>query len=317
MENRKDKQLGALGLCAVTIVYSMFIPQMGWKIVLPVTMGNLLIVTFGKSIRTVKTTGTAKALSVPLFLWNILMLSIMARELSSVHMVDTPLPGLLLLLLAAYSVKRKVLTVVGAVLMFFIVGIYGTLYIFALPNVDMTKRAVESGKELTAIAYSLFPILFIYMYRGEKKRQKFVWALGAAVMALGAAIITTGMNAPNFYIASMSVNVLGTMERLEPFVASAITMGGFCLVGVLFRVNEIIWDEMWEIKKNFPLKIILLLSGGGVILSGRVDRKLLALGTTVCWGIVPIITQLIVQRKKDEKKSKNFKKMLDKWEDIC
>ncbi len=317
MGNIKDKQIGALGLCAVSVISVLFLPQLGWTAVLPVATGALLIVTFGKSVRNVEPTASVKILSVPLFLWNVVMLSRVGWELSAVQRVDSLLPGLLLLLLGAYGIKKKVLPVVGAVLIFFVIGIYGVICIFAFPNVELANLYPDHREDLTGIAYGFLPVLLLYMYKSKGRKLKLAWGLGGVVLALAAAVITEGMNAPNFYTASMSVNLLGAMERLEPFVASAMTAGGFCLIGMLFRVNEIIWNELWEYKKNFPIEIILLLSALGMFLFTRIGVKMLDLGTTVCWGLVPIITQLVAYRKKDEKNQKNFKKMLDKWEDIC
>lgn len=294
MGNTREKQLGALGLCAFSVPAVLFLPQAGWESVLMVTLGSLLVVTFGRPV----TENTGKLLSLPLFVWNILMMGKLAWEISTIYGTENPLPGLLLLLLAAYGVKKQAVPVVGAVLGFFIIGIYGSLYLFALPNVELERLIPEREGELWGIAYGFLPMLLLYMHKEKDRRQRFLWTGAAAILALGAAVIKEGMGAGDFYTAAKSVNLFGTMERLEPFVASAVTAGGFCLLGLLMNVNETIWMRLRKESKKCPTEYLLILSMGVCIIASGIKNEAWALGTTLCWGLIPILTQLVVSKKK-------------------
>ncbi len=294
MGNTRDKQLGALGLCAFSVPAILFLPQMGWESVLLVTVAGILVVSFGRAVAG----PTGKLLSLPLLLWNTLILGKLAWEISSVYGTDNPLPGLLLLLLAAYGVKKQAHPVVGAVLAFFLMGIYGILYLFALPNIELKRLIPERETEIWSMAYGFLPLLLLYMYKEEGRKQRFLWTGIGAVLALGAAMVTEGVGAENFYTAAKSVNLFGAMERLEPFVASAVTAGGFCLLGLILIVNENIWTGMWSEKKSYPVEFMILPSIAVCLVAPRIENEIWALGTTLCWGLIPVITQFVVYKKK-------------------
>lgn len=293
----KEKQIGALGFCAFSIPGILYLPQREWGWMLVILGASMLITAMGKPLSMENPSKSLRLLMIPLFLWNVVMISRIVWDISAVHRVASPLPGVLLLILGAYGVKKRVLPVVGAVLMFFLVGIYGILYLFALPEVQWDRVVWGEQWNPVGIAYGFLPLLLLYMYRGENKKGRWIWLLMGAGLTIGAAVITKGLNAPNFFTASMSVNVLGTMERLEPFVGVAVTAGGFCLMGMLFRVNENLWEIIWMQKKKYPLEIIMIIGIMGIWLIPRGETGIIDLGTTVCWGLIPILTQLVVSGK--------------------
>ncbi len=296
MEKGDAKQLGALGFCAFSVPAILLLPQTGWESVLLAVAGCILVVTFGRPV----TGRDCKALSVVLLLWNILLMGKLAREISLLYGTDTPLPGLLLLLLSAYCGKKGAGPVVGSVLSFFLIGIYGVLFVFAVPDMDLGRLMPERETELLNLPYGFFPLLILYMYRGGRKTGA-MWAAIGGALAVGAALITEGLGAPDFYTASQSVNLFGTMERLEPFVASAVTAGGFCILTTLIRVNEGLWEGLRKEKKNYPIELFLLPSLALCILASRIPHRIWALGTTLCWGLIPILTQVIVPKEKAQK----------------
>ena len=299
MDNVREKQIGALGLCAFSAPAILFLPQADWRWTTVVVGMAMLIMIFGKPVDTGNSAKKMRFVGIPLFIWNIIIMSKTAWDISGIHGVSSPLPGLLLLLLAAYGVKKEVLPVVGAVLVFFIVGIYGILYLFALPDTELTKTVWQTQGGLNGISFGFLPILLLYMYKGERRKEREIWALIGLLLVLGAMLITKGMGASTFYTASMSVNVLGAMERLEPFVGVALTVGGFCLMGMLLSVNQSLWEKMKMEKRKYPIVLLTIVAGIGIWLVRKVDARIIEIGTTVCWGFVPILTQLVVTGKKE------------------
>ena len=294
MDNTRDRQLGALAFCGFSVPAVMYLPQAGWEAVLPVVAGIVLVVTFGKPV----VDNPGKLLALPLIIWNVLIMGKLAREIGTIFGTQSPLPGLLLLLVGAYAAKKRTIPTVGAVTAFFLIGIYGIMYLFAVPDLEPYKLIPSKEENVLGLAYGFMPLLLLYMYKENEKKQKFLWMGAAALLALGAAVITEGMGAEDFYTASKSVNLFGTMERLEPFVASAVTAGGSCTLGIIITVNERLWDGIQKEKKKYPIEFMILPSLALCIMAPAVPERIWTIGTTLCWGLIPIITQFVVSKKK-------------------
>lgn len=93
--------------------------------------------------------------------------------------------------------------------------------------------------------------------------------------------------------------MLGVMERLEPIVSAALFMGFFALESLLLeagreqieRAAPIIAGKRWA---RAALGIAVF---GLSFLTDGIPAEVWALGAAVCWGIVPLLTQLIVAIK--------------------
>ncbi len=317
MNRIQGKQLTAWGICAMSVPAVLFLPQVGWEAVLLVTVGTFLVVSFGKPMAQESMGKWESALGIPVYLWNVVMLSVIAGEISDLYGMDSPLPGILLLILAAYGFRKGAIPVVGAVLLFFIAGLYGILFLFSLQNIEMANLLPEKQEHLQNLAFGFFPILLLYVcpLQGRNYRP---WAMVASgILSVVAAMVTEGVGARDFYTASKSVNLFGTMERLETLVACGGTLGAFCFMGMLFFVNKNLRGKRGEEKNNSEILWILIASGIGILMIPHIDRRIITIGTTLCWGLVPLLTQLVVSGKNIRKNSKNLKKTLDKWEDIC
>ena len=102
-----------------------------------------------------------------------------------------------------------------------------------------------------------------------------------------------------FYTVSQSLSVLDVMERLEPLVSAALLMGFFALESLLFasaraqleRVVPEIFRTPWG---SWALGALTF---GLHFVTGSIGENAWALGAAVCWGILPLLTQLIVAIK--------------------
>ena len=89
------------------------------------------------------------------------------------------------------------------------------------------------------------------------------------------------------------------MERLEPLVSAALLMGFFALESLLFasaraqleRVVPEIFRTPWG---SWALGALTF---GLHFVTGSIGENGWALGAAVCWGILPLLTQLIVAIK--------------------
>ena len=89
------------------------------------------------------------------------------------------------------------------------------------------------------------------------------------------------------------------MERLEPLVSAALLMGFFALESLLFasaraqleRVVPEIFRTPWG---SWALGALTF---GLHFVTSSIGENAWALGAAVCWGILPLLTQLIVAIK--------------------
>ena len=135
-------------------------------------------------------------------------------------------------------------------------------------------------------------------------------ALGLGALTLLPAVlaaVTAGCLSPRltqqlelpFYTVSQSLSVLDVMERLEPLVSAALLMGFFALESLLFasaraqleRVVPEIFRTPWG---SWALGALAF---GLHFVTGSIGENAWALGAAVCWGILPLLTQLIVAIK--------------------
>ena len=308
MTVRERKQLGALLFCAMAAVGILYLSQGKGLWVLGIVLSATVLLYFGKPVDMGEHGIVFSLLSYGVFLWNILLLGKLAQGVSQINGTESPLPGLFLLLLCGYGLQRKNLLSLASVIFFAFAITMGILFLFSLPAVELGNIRLEERRGIEFLPYGLLPILFIYVYRGKENTSSLRWSLGILALLGGIVLSTAGLGAADFYTASKSVNLLGAMERLEPFVAALTTAGGFCTMGFLLLVNRNLVDFR-EIQKRIWMEKGEILCGIlSLLLINRIPESYLALGTTVCWGVIPVIQQGVVILKENAKKLKKSEK---------
>lgn len=302
MNQTESKQLAALGFCAYTVPAILLLPQTGWlwALIASVTVAVLLL---QKNIQLDCQSTFCKGILVAVFVWNLLLLGKFSRLLAFPE--NKELIGLLLLLLSAYAAGKKVVPRVAAVVFFFLAAMYAALLGFALPNIQPERITPTCSTDWTLLPFALAPTLLLYIRKDGAATSQWKWLLGGIILAVLAAVVTAGMNAADFYTAAKSVNILGTMERLEPLVSAALTAGGFCLLGLICEVNQKILCTIFEAQEGQLTPVNFLGGVGGFYLAPQLPSSLIALGTAIFWGAAPFLIQLVVSSKKFEKFEKN------------
>ncbi len=274
----QGKQQSALLFCASSVPSVMLLAKMGWLLAGAAAILTSILCVFLRRGELPKVT----------LVWNYIALGAAAELLCSAYEQGNELIGLLLLLLAAYAAGKNAMHRIAAVAIFILAILYCMLLGFSLPTIDSIKPCT-SGKWYL-LASALTPMLFVNG-RGANK-----WSLGAFVLlTLTVALVTAGSE--SFYAAMKSVSILGIMQRLEPLVSVALTIGGFCLLGAICNVNRELLGraERWNAVLNF------ILGGIGIWLSRMIGAEVLAIGTAIFWGILPLATQFLEKLKKFEK----------------
>ena len=316
MTQASSRQYGALGFCAFSVPAVLLLPGAGW---LWATLAALAVAVFlFLGFRLQRKTGLSPAeiaarwkvgrvlLLLALF-WNLLLLGAAAKQLCAAFPdgSDTPLIGLLLLLLASYAAKRERGPRVAAILFFFLLGLYGLLFGFSLTELRLSYLHPVRQVNPVRISTALVPLCLLYLPCGAKKKG-YLWCLAGVVLAFVAAFMTAGILSPTvaaeegfaLYEAAKSVSIFGVIGRLEPLVSMAVSLGGFCLLYLICSANCSLLRAIVPEKKTENFSINFFAGALGIWLSGLLSGSWIALGTTIFWGIFPLGTLLLGSRKK-------------------
>lgn len=315
------RRLYALGFCAFTVPAILLLPRTGWQWALLASAASACLLAVLIRLRrsaplplavTAAKTDAGKLLLIGALLWNFLMLGTVSRLLCIGYPTgDTmPLVGLLLLLLAMYAAQKgsKVVARASAIVFFFLIGLYLLLLGFSLPNMRADWLKAVPSPQWAILPAALSPVPVLYLHREERGKPTF-WLLGGVLLAGAAALVCAGSLSAQvaaeeqfpFYTAAKSVSVLGAMERLEPLVSAALTAGAFCLLGLLGCANREILSALLPNSEKLSNLANVLLGGAGLWLTGLLPLWFIGLGTTIFWGIFPLITLLLGSSKKYKK----------------
>lgn len=311
----EGKKLVALSFCAFTVPAVLILPSAGWlwaglaTLISGVLLWGLLWLRRGSLTEETSKKPLGKALLLALFLWNLIALGMAARQLceSFPTAQDSPLVGLLLLLLAAYCGKKRSLPV-GAVCFFLLLGLYGLFFAFALPDLNGEYLRPQGAPPLRTLTAALLPLNAVWLCKDKKKFSVF-WIIGGVAFAVAASVVTAGiLSAPvaaqmkfPFYEAAKSITLLGSIQRLEPLVSAGLCLGGFCLLSLLCAVNEELVSALAPQRKKLS-SLTNFLAGGAVCLASQhFSSNFIALGTTIFWGILPFFLLLVVNQKNIKK----------------
>ena len=202
----------------------------------------------------------------------------------------------------------KQATKVCGVLFLVLAGLYTIIILAAAKNVQLRWMEPWGGARQTLeVVPPLLVLTCLRFLPGRKAAVKSGWLGLLAVCPAAFAALTAGCLSPRLtqqltfpcYTVSQSLSVLGVMERLEPIVSAALFMGFFALESLLLeagreqieRAAPIIAGKRWA---RAALGIAVF---GLSFLTDGIPAEVWALGAAVCWGIVPLLTQLIVAIK--------------------
>ncbi len=319
--NSEAKQLGALSFCAMSVGAVLLLPSSGWLCAgLAGAVVTALVWLFQRQPcdeRIFDRTSehlAGKALLTATYLWNCLAMGAAARALCGTFPTaqPTPLIGLVLLLLAAYAAQNGRLLPVAAICFFFLLGLYGLLFGFALPDLRGQWLAPTFATDWAALSAVLLPMNALWL-SGEKPARIWPWLAGGTALAVLASIVTAGSLSPRiareltfpFYEAAKSVSILGVIQRLEPLLSAGLCAGGFCMLGLLCQVNGKTVKVLRPGKTSHPGTVNFLLGTGGYFLSGLLPGWVFAIGSAIFWGFFPFLLQYLALEK-------NFKKIRKK-----
>lgn len=196
----------------------------------------------------------------------------------------------------------------AGVLCLFLLVLYGTVGVFALPDVELSDLRPAGTWEhgLWAVGLFLLPAGVWYLpCRCEKKPN----LLPALLLPIGGAVlaaVTAGVLSPllasslpsPLYTLAQSVSLFGVVERIEPLLSAAMTMGVFCLLSAMACACRALMDQICPWKWSGVVACVV--AGGLMGVAGKVPVITIAVGGVIFWVLVPILSLSVVQKRREK-----------------
>lgn len=214
---------------------------------------------------------------------------------------------LALAVLANETGARQAARACGA-LFLLLAGLYTIILLAAAKSVEISWLSAWGGARQTLkVIPAMLVLSCLRFLPQEEGGKRGIWYLTLLFVPSMMAAITAGCLSPRltqqlelpFYTVSQSLSVLDVMERFEPLVSAALFMGFFAMTSLLLAASRAQWEAAIPASSAKKQSIVVLgaLALGASLLTGRINENLWALGAAVCWGIWPLLTQLIVAIK--------------------
>ena len=241
-----------------------------------------------------------KWILVPVLLWTITAMAWTAVLADGAFpMIDGfPSLGWVLLLLAAVGCRKGAgaCAACAGVLCLLLLPLYGTVAGFSLPEADLTMLKPYGHWTNGMAALGLFLLPAAVWFLPSRRRKKAMWkemlllpVIGAIPAAVTAAVLTpalaAALDAP-FYTVAQSVSLFGVIERIEPLLSAAMTMGIFCLLSV----QACACDAMGKVLGwgKWTGVGACVAAGGLMFLVKDLPAQGITLGCVIFWVILPL-----------------------------
>lgn len=330
MSAAHPRQLCALGFGAVSTAAFLMLPRVGW---LWAGVGGMLAAMLlylmyrlrhgvQSPIVCLSHRRGGRALLALMAAGNCLLLGASAQSLCDIYPTASarPLIGLLLLLAAVCAAAKGTAVVgrVSAIGFFLMTALLVPVLCFAFPQIKIENLKPVTELQGARLAALLAPTgaLLLCVQKGQRCRV-WAWLLAGVLTVFAAAFVTAGVVSSGvardegfaFYTLGKNISFFGAMERLEPLISVALSLGGFALLALPCAVNGEICAALGA-KENFSTAANLLLGGAAVFLP--CSDKFTAAMCAIFWGILPLVALLVVSRDKNKKISTKTKKSVDK-----
>lgn len=265
----------------------------------------------GLAVRLTQSFGfVGKILAVLSLFWIVLIMGWCACLADRAFPMVDGFPGLgwVLLGLTAWGCRKGPRACAGCsgVLCLFLLVLYGMIAVFSVPDVELSylKPSADWKQVITAAGLFLLPagVWCVPVTERKGKSRMLIFLLPVFAAALSA--VTAGVLSPELaqsdtvpvYELARSVSVLGVVERIEPLLSAAMTMGIFCLLSSLACACQALSDEIgpWQWSGS----LCCLAAAGTMYLAKALPGSLLIWGNMVFFLLLPAIAASV--QKKSE-----------------
>ena len=195
------------------------------------------------------------------------------------------------------------------VLCLFLVVLYGVVAVFAVPDVEWgyLLPTAEWTQGVWTVGIFLLPAGVWYV-PCSRSRKGPAWQMAFLLPAFAAwlAAMTVGVLSPELaaakdvplYNLAQSVSVFGVVERIEPLLSAAMTMGVFALLSSLSCAAQALADQIMPWKWNGAAACVL--AGAAMYLMRSVPVGTLTVGGVIVWFLVPVLTVLRSGKRRNQ-----------------
>lgn len=227
-----------------------------------------------------------------------------------------PAAPAVLLLLAALACGKgsRRAAAVGSILSLILALLYSIIVLTSLRHLqpDWCKPWGSAADAGLSACVCLSPSCILFAAQPERGSRRAGWgcaalaALAPAVLAL----ITAGCLSPELagvsklpvYTLTKSLSVLSVMERFEPLLSVSLMLGLFLLLmGIVCAAGNLTKLIREAKQTERGTAAFSLLAFAGSLGADRIPAVLWTIGAAIFWGILPVLTLVIVGIKKIKK----------------
>lgn len=216
-----------------------------------------------------------------------------------------PALGWVLLALAAWGSRKGNTACAGCsgILSLLLLILYSIIVIFSLPEVEISYLMPSVRWEESVKTAGLFllstGVWFLPISQHRGSGRPLAW-IGVPLSALCA--VTAGVLSPEvaraeqvpLYELARSVSVLGVVERIEPLLSAAMTLGIYCLISGLACACQELAGQI--LPQRWYGSLCCLAAGGTMFLANILPQQFLIAGNLTFFCLLPIGVTL-VQKK--------------------
>jgi len=198
------------------------------------------------------------------------------------------------------------------VLCLFLAALYGVVVVFAVPDVQIEYLLPHGSWRDGLLAAGVFLLAGAVWYvpcTGSKKKAAWQMALLLPAFAGALAAVTAGVLSPALarslpgplYSLAQSVSLFGVVERIEPLLSAAMTMGVFGLLSAMTCACRALWSRF----RPWKWSGVVCSAAAGLMMGWIKSTELrwIAGGAAFFWLIIPLI---MVWVRKYRKKSSSI-----------
>lgn len=216
-----------------------------------------------------------------------------------------PALGWVLLALAAWGSRKGSNACAGCsgILSLLLLILYSIIAVFSLPEVEVSYLMPDArwGESVKTAGLLLLSAGVWYLpVRQHRGSGRLLAWIGVPVSVLCA--VTAGVLSPEaaraeqvpLYELARSVSVLGVVERIEPLLSAAMTLGIFCLISSLACACQELAGQI--LPQRWYGSLCCLAAAGTMFLANILPQRLLVAGNLTFFCLLPIGVTL-VQKK--------------------
>jgi len=303
-----ERQRWAWMACGMSAVAAAVLSGLNWLWVL---LGGLLVGgyylyienrlgTQGLAERMTEDFGVVgKLLAIATIFWMILAMGYCAGLADTAFPMVDGFPGLgwVLLALAAWGCRKGARTCSGCsgILCLFLTALYGVVLLFSLPDVQASYLLPDRQWTQSAYAAGLLLLPMGSWYLPVHRKTKGKWyALLLPVVCAALCAVTAGVLSPELaqqqtaplYELARSVSVLGVVERIEPLLSAAMTIGVFGLLSALACACQALANGIFP--QSWFGSLCCVAAAGSMFLVKELPQQLFIAGNISFFFLFPV-----------------------------